>query len=269
MPIQIIELAENDVVEVIDVQDIAYLQSVAAETHVRQLPAEQVTRQPQHDKPLVDLSHLPGPGQHPAAVDDRAEAVHRMVLLDEEFGRELGGAVERAGAGERKLLGNAGGADAGLRKAVAQDETLRTRFEQQRPQRLDRIDAAAREEDESRAMPARMFQAIRRPEQIGMDQIVRVAAITGMHARFGGGLDENADRPYGCKIVGRTNVAMHELDSSGAQARQGELAAAPLEVIEGDDGRRRAIALESNREVGADETRAASHKDTFDGHFSE
>lgn len=57
--VQSIQLADNQIIEVIDVQHIAHLQSMAAKTHIGQRPAEQMTSKPQHDKAVIDLAHLP------------------------------------------------------------------------------------------------------------------------------------------------------------------------------------------------------------------
>ena len=79
----------------------------AAEADVGERVAEVVGEHPVGEDPLVDLAHLPGAGDHAAAVDHRGDAEPVAVLLDQQLGGELGRAVEGAGALERELLGDA------------------------------------------------------------------------------------------------------------------------------------------------------------------
>ena len=65
-------------------------------------------------------------------------------------------------------------------------------------------------------MPTRVLKTIHRPNQVAMDQIIRVAIVSRMHTRFRRCFDENVDWSYGCEIVTDTNVPMHELDTARA-----------------------------------------------------
>src|ERR1019366_7528808 len=59
--IQSAQLADDKIIQVIDVQHVAHLQDVAAETHVRKRRTKKMTRKPQHHEALIDLAHLPRP----------------------------------------------------------------------------------------------------------------------------------------------------------------------------------------------------------------
>ena len=101
------------------------------------------------EDPLVDLAHLPGPGDHPAAVDHGPHAEGGPVLLDQQLGGQLGRAVEGAGAGEREVLGDARRPRRpGQRLLGGELEAGRRLLQRQRDLRRDRVDAAGREEDE-------------------------------------------------------------------------------------------------------------------------
>ncbi len=69
-PIWCGELLVDQVDEVLDVQQVANLLSGPVVADVRQRPAEVVGKQPVREHALVDASHLPGAGDHAAAVDD-------------------------------------------------------------------------------------------------------------------------------------------------------------------------------------------------------
>src|SRR5436853_79087 len=55
---------------------------------------------------LIDFSHLPGAGENAATVDEQRHSVRVSVLLQNQFPGELGRAVKRPGACERKILGD-------------------------------------------------------------------------------------------------------------------------------------------------------------------
>ena len=106
------QLALDQVDQVLDVEQVAHLLAAAAEADVGERVAEVVGEHPVGEDPLVDLAHLPGPGDHAAAVDHRRHAEPRPVLLDQQLGGELGRPVEGAGAVQRELLGDARRRDA-------------------------------------------------------------------------------------------------------------------------------------------------------------
>src|SRR3954468_16075580 len=88
----VVELALDEVDEVVDMKEVADLLARAAEADVAQRPAQPVPEQPEGEDALVDLAHLPGAGDHSTAVDHRLDAV-AAVLGDELLGGELGRAV--------------------------------------------------------------------------------------------------------------------------------------------------------------------------------
>ena len=171
--------------------------------------AEQVPRHPQDDETLVDLAHLPGAGDHAAAVDHRAQAVHRAIFLDQQFGGELGGAVQGTGAGQRKIFGNAGGGPAwavALRgdQAGGGDQAIGLRLQRQRAQSGDRIDAAAGQEHQVAAGAAQVLQAVDQAGQVGVQQVAGASAVAGMDAGFGRTFDQQIDRAGGVEVLRRS-----------------------------------------------------------------
>ena len=93
------QLALDQVDQVLDVEQVAHLLALAAEADVAERVAEMVGEHPVGEDALVDLAHLPRAGDDAAAVDHGRDPEPRPVLLDQQLGGELGGAVEGAGAG--------------------------------------------------------------------------------------------------------------------------------------------------------------------------
>ncbi len=79
------ELVVDQVDQVADVEQVADLLALAAVADVAQVLPEAVGEQPIGEDALVDLAHLPGPGDHAAAVDDGLHAERRGVLGDQQL----------------------------------------------------------------------------------------------------------------------------------------------------------------------------------------
>jgi hypothetical protein len=109
----------------------------------------------------------------------------------------------------------------------------------------------------------RKFKAVRGAEQIGVNDVVGIAAIAGVHARLGGCFDKDVGRARAGKIVHAADIALHELHAASSQAWQRQLAAAALEIVKGNHRRGRPVALERKREIGPDETGPAGNEDAF------
>ena len=120
----------------------------AAVADVGERAAEEVAEQPPGEDALVDLAHLPGAGDHAAAVDHRAQAEGVGVLLDQQLGGELGRPVEGARAGQREVLGDPRRPGAGDGLLGGQLEAGLGLLQRQLELRGDRVDAAGREEDD-------------------------------------------------------------------------------------------------------------------------
>src|SRR5262249_1306610 len=101
---QVPELLDDQIREILHVQDVAHLLAGSAVPDVFKRLAEEMRLHPERDDTLVDLTELPGPGDHAAAVDDRLQAECRAVLLDQLLGGVLGPAVKGPRAGERQSL---------------------------------------------------------------------------------------------------------------------------------------------------------------------
>ena len=79
-----------------------------------------------------------------------------------------------------------------------------------------------------------IFKAVRGTEEIGVNNIIRIAAITGVHARLGGCFNEDVGRPRAGEVVDAADIPVHEFHAARAQARKRELAATALKIIEGN-----------------------------------
>src|SRR5207302_9707774 len=101
------ELILEQVDQVLDVQEIAHLLTVAAEAEIAQRAPEVMGKQPVRENALIDLAHLPGAGDNAATIDHRPETERLGILGDQHFRRELRRSVKGAGARERKLLRDA------------------------------------------------------------------------------------------------------------------------------------------------------------------
>ena len=88
-------------------QEVAHLFPLSAEPDVAERLSEEVPAEPEGEHPLVRPAELPRAGDDAAPVDERGQAVLGRVLLQQELGRELGGAVERAAAVQGEGGGNA------------------------------------------------------------------------------------------------------------------------------------------------------------------
>jgi hypothetical protein len=175
------------------------------------------------------------------------------VLLDQQLGRELGGAVEGPVALHRKALGDATLADARKRLRRGDLEAPLARLERDSLQRLDRVDAAGGEEQQERAPAARRLQAVIGALQVGGDQVARVAVETGEDRGLRRALDDRLGLAGRQQVLQRADVAVAELHGGLAQPRQVQLAAAPAEVVERHDGPVRAALRQAQRDTCPDE----------------
>src|SRR5206468_2465550 len=98
-----------------------------------------------------------------------------------------------------------------------------------------------------------MLEAIDSTAKIGSDRIARAISVTGMYARFRGAFDEKIGGACGCQILGATYVPMVELDALRPQSLDRQLAAASLQVVEGNHLPIRMIAAERAGEARSDE----------------
>ncbi len=94
--VEMAELFADEVAEIMHMEAVADLFSLAAIADVGEIPPVVVGHDPVCDNPLIHLTKLPWPGNDPAAVDNNLETVGIAVFLDELLGGKLGVAVERA-----------------------------------------------------------------------------------------------------------------------------------------------------------------------------
>jgi hypothetical protein len=190
MSLEAIDLPVHEVEQVGDVQDVAYLVPLSPEAAVIKRAIVKMPCCPEDEKSLIDLPHLPGPCDHPAAVDDRLHAKGGIVFLDQQFGGELGRAVERTAAVSRKLLGDAARGPTVSKCTGHNCEAITFKPQREGTQRRNLINPARRQKNHRRAMTTRVFEGIECPDQIGIDEIARIAVPTGMDGRLGRALDQ-------------------------------------------------------------------------------
>ena len=94
-------------------ETIADLMPVATEADVAERALAEVGVEPVGEDALVGAAELAGTGEDTAAVDEDGEVERGAVFEGEGFAGEFGGAVEGDRGGGGKLLGDAGGCEAG------------------------------------------------------------------------------------------------------------------------------------------------------------
>ena len=229
------QLALDEVDEVLDVEQVADLLALAAEPDVGERAPEMVGQEPVGEDALVDLAHLPGPGEHAAAVDHRRDALARAVLLDQQLGGELGRAVEGPVSDHRELLGDTRRRGARNLLAVGELEPGLLLDPGEGELRLDRVDPAGREEDEEGAVAPGELEAVVGAGQVGVDEVGGVAVGPAHHRGLGRALDQGRDLGQAVEVGGLADVAADELDAGLLEPRQVQLRAAAVEVVEGED----------------------------------
>ena len=205
------ELQVDQIDQVLDVEEVADLLARAAVADVGERPAEEVAEQPPGEDTLIDLAHLPGAGDHAAAVDHRSQPEGIGVLLDQVLGGELGGAVERAGAGHRERLGDACRPGAGDRLGLGELEAGLSLLESQLQLRGDRVDAAGGEEDEEGILGPGALEAVEGAEQVGLDRVGGIGE-AGQDRGLGRALDHRLEAAAGGQVGGLAHVPVAELD---------------------------------------------------------
>ncbi len=196
---------------------------------------EMVGEHPVGEDALIDLAHLPGTGDHAAAVDHGSQPEGVAVLLDQQLGGELGGAVQRAGAGEREVLGDPGRRGAGHGCVGGELETGLGLHQRQRPQRGHGIDAAGREKHQVGALAAGQLQAVVGAEQVGLHHVLgrpsNPASAEGSAEHSTRASTSRAARGGHRACARRRGEASRRRPAGGA----GSARAAAPEVVEGGD----------------------------------
>src|SRR4051794_16378601 len=101
------ELLFHQVCDVVNVDEIAYLFARTAEPDVLQSSAEIVSEHPVGEHSLIDLAHLPRPGDDAAPIYDRPQPERTGVLGDEKLGSKLRCSVRSPSSVEREILSDA------------------------------------------------------------------------------------------------------------------------------------------------------------------
>ena len=127
--------------------------------------------------------------------------------------------------------------------------------------RLDRVDPAGREEDEEGAVAPGELEAVVGAGQVGVDQIGGVAVGPAHHRGLGRALDQGGDLGQAVEVGGLADVAADELDPGLLEARQVQLRAAPVEVVEREDLPIGVPGGEGNGQIRADEAGPAGDQD--------
>ena len=98
-----------------------------------------------------------------------------------------------------------------------------------------------------------MLEAIDGTAKIGGDRIARAISVTRMYARFRSAFDEEIGGADGFQVLSATYVPVVELDALCPQSLDRQLAAASLQVVEGNHLPIRMIAAERAGEARSDE----------------
>ena len=106
-----------------------------------------------------------------------------------------------------------------------------------------------------------VVEAVDGAPQVGVYQVVGGRGEARQHRRLGRGFDNGLHGRQRVEVLLRANVAVHELHPARSQARQVQLRAPALEVIEGNDPALGVGLLELQRQRGAHEASAASNKE--------
>jgi hypothetical protein len=208
------------------------------------------------EHPLVDLAHLPGAGEHAAAVDHRADPERGPVLGGEQLAGELGGAVKGPRPVQREALRHAGRPDPGALLVGVELETGLCLAPRRLVQRLEWVDTTRRDEDELGRVAPGQLQAVPRSHEVAVEHVGGVARGAGDRGRLGRALNHGVHGIEGEQVGGVAHVAVDETDPRVAQARQVELRPAPLQVVERHQLPLGPLGGKRHREVRADEPRA-------------
>ena len=92
----------------------------------------------------------------------------------------------------------------------------------------DGVDAARREEDELRVLPAAELEARVGAEQVRLDEVVERAVRAREHRRLGGAFDDGVDVSGGGQVVAVAHVAVDERHARLAEAGKVELGSAAV-----------------------------------------
>ena len=99
-----------------------------------------------------------------------------------------------------------------------------------------------------------------RSEEVGVDQIVRVAITPRQRWRFRRTLDDPL-KVWKFQIRWVTDISVDKLDSCRAETWQVEFGASPLQIVEGDDFLIREFLFEPDRKTRTDKTRTSCDED--------
>ena len=114
-------------------------------------------------------------------------------------------------------------------------------------------------------VPARRFETVQRPRQIGLENIGRTAVKARVHRRLRRALDQEVEAAGLGEVVGCSHVAMDELDAVIAKPGEPEFTAAPPQIVEGADFDIGLIASQHQRQAGTHETGAAGDENAHVG----
>src|SRR5262249_17772345 len=162
------------------------LLSLTSKADIAERLPEMMGEHPVSEDALVDLAHLPGTGDHPTAVDHGWHPEPRAVLLDQELGRQLGGAIESASPAHWESLGIPRRGDTGDALFGGDLEPGWSLLQVQSSLRRHWVDAAGREEYNKGTVAPGQLEAVVGTGQIGVEEIARVTIDTAHHRGLGG-----------------------------------------------------------------------------------
>ena len=81
-------------------------------------------------------------------------------------------------------------------------------------------------------MPARIFEAVERADEVGLNKIVGAAAVAGVDRGLRGTFEHQIGSRRLVKVAGTAHIAMDKFDPRLAQTRERQLAPATPQIVE-------------------------------------
>ena len=110
-----------------------------------------------------------------------------------------------------------------------------------------------------------VLKAMNRSHEVGVDDVSRVAAVTGMNAGLGGTFEEKVTGSRCFKICWAAHVTVNKIHTARFKASQRQFRSAPPKIVEGNN-LDRMIALQCKRQSRTDKAGTAGDEDAGRDH---
>ena len=208
------DLFLDQLIEVIDVQNVANLMSLPAEAHIGKAFSPEMTCGPEGDEALVHFSHLPWACDHSTAIHDRSKSVDLSVLFDQQFRAELARTIGGPMACEGKVFCDATLRPPRSRRAGRYDQSISGLFEGERTQCWDWMYAARREEHEHGVVTLAALETCRDGLEMGLDEGTDPPAIATSHGWIRSTVDYEVEASDAVDFVQLARIRLDEFDTA-------------------------------------------------------